>query len=402
MSSEPSLSRSGRRLALPKYCRHRKPGQQADRAYVTLDGRQIYLGLYGSPESHTEYDRLIAEYLANGRKLLVRETRTVSINELLLDYLAFAEEYYQTEGVRTHEYDEVRYAVRELARLYGLTGANAFGPAELKTIQKTLIDQGLSRTGVNRRISRICRFFRWAVENGRVDPMVHYALKQVPGLKRGRTVAPETEPIRPVDRTRVDAVEAHLSRQVWAMVQLQLFSGMRPGEVCRICAGEIDRSGAVWIYRPGRHKTYHHGHSRSIYFGPKAQVVLTPWLDREPDAYLFSPIEAERDRKAQLRAARKSKVQPSQQNRRKSNPKRKPRPCYDTATYYRAIQRACDVAGVERWHPNQLRHTAATEIRKRHGIELASILLGHREVGVTQIYAERDENRAIEVAAEFG
>ena len=52
--------------------------------------------------------------------------------------------------------------------------------------------------------------------------------------------------------------------------------------------------------------------------------------------------------------------------------------------------------------PNQLRHTAATEIRRLHGIEAASILLGHRGVTVTQVYAERDEARAVNVAAECG
>ena len=44
---------------LPKICR------RADRnlAYVTLRGRKIYLGKYGSPESYAEHERVIAEYL---------------------------------------------------------------------------------------------------------------------------------------------------------------------------------------------------------------------------------------------------------------------------------------------------------------------------------------------------
>ena len=45
----------------------------------------------------------------------------------------------------------------------------------------------------------------------------------------------------------------------------------------------LDRSGPVWVYTPRRHKTLHHGHTREIYLGPKAQAVLTPWLVRQAD-----------------------------------------------------------------------------------------------------------------------
>jgi integrase len=397
MPQKNSPSPSGRRPSTPKYCHHTPSGQ----AYVTLNGRQVYLGAHGSPESRAEYDRLVGEYLINGR-LTGAGDAGISVNELLVAYLHWARTYYPSEGKRTCEYDEIRLAIRELKRLYGLTPANEFGPLGLKAIQKALIDQKLTRQGVNRRTSRIVRAFKWGVQNELVAPMVHHALSQVPGLKRGRTTAPEAERTGPVDDERVDAVKPHVSRQVWAMIELQRLTGMRSGEVCQMRSGDIDRTGNVWVYSPLHHKTEHHGHSRSVYLGPKAQAVLQEWLKEKPEAFLFSPAEAEKERKAKLRAARKTKVQPSQKDRRKANPKMKPRDCYDTATYYRAIQRACDLAEVKRWHPHQLRHSAATVIRKRFGVEAASILLGHREVGVTQIYAERDEKRAIEVAGEIG
>jgi site-specific recombinase XerD len=43
-----------------------------------------------------------------------------------------------------------------------------------------------------------------------------------------------------------------------------------------------------------------------------------------------------------------------------------------------------------RWHPHQLRHNAATNLRREHGVELARIILGHANVLATQIYAEAD------------
>jgi integrase len=59
-------------------------------------------------------------------------------------------------------------------------------------------------------------------------------------------------------------------------------------------------------------------------------------------------------------------------------------------------------AGVPHWHPNQLRHTHATEVRRRFGLEAAQVMLGHARADVTQVYAERDLALATKVAAEMG
>jgi hypothetical protein len=47
----------------PKYRHHKASGQ----AIVHLNGKDIYLGPYNSPASHTLYDRLVAEWLVEGR-----------------------------------------------------------------------------------------------------------------------------------------------------------------------------------------------------------------------------------------------------------------------------------------------------------------------------------------------
>lgn len=79
---------------------------------------------------------------------------------------------------------------------------------------------------------------------------------------------------------------------MWAMIQLQRFTAMRPGEVTRLRMADIDASGSVWIYSPPRHKTAHRGHGRKIYLGPRAQAVLKPWMRTDLTAFLFSPKEA--------------------------------------------------------------------------------------------------------------
>jgi site-specific recombinase XerC len=55
-----------------------------------------------------------------------------------------------------------------------------------------------------------------------------------------------------------------------------------------------------------------------------------------------------------------------------------------------------------RWHPHQLRHNFATGVRREHGIEMAKIILGHRSVVETEIYAEADVRRATEIMGAIG
>jgi hypothetical protein len=90
----------------PSYRLH-KPTNQA---VVTLDGRDLYLGRSGSSESRAEYDRLVAEWLTNGRRLPVANSEggsDLTINEMLLAYLTFADSYLCQErqadqGTRGH------------------------------------------------------------------------------------------------------------------------------------------------------------------------------------------------------------------------------------------------------------------------------------------------------------
>jgi integrase len=205
------------------------------------------------------------------------------------------------------------------------------------------------------------------------------------------------------------------------MIELQRWTGMRPGEVTVMRGIDIDTSGAVWHYHPEGHKTEHHGHSRVVDLGPRAQQLIRPFLKADVGAYLFSPGEAEAERRTEQRRRRKTKVQPSQRDRRKNSPRWQPLEHYTTESYRRAIARGCDKANeaaqeakrlqgleidderlIPRWHPHQLRHSYATRIRKEHGLEAARVLLGHRSMAVTEVYAEVDRSRMAEIVAKSG
>jgi integrase len=193
---------------------------------------------------------------------------------------------------------------------------------------------------------------------------------------------------------------------------------------------DLDRASDVWKYRPESHKTQHHGKDRVIYMGPQAQGIMLRYLARDSKAYCFRPCDSEAKRQAARHAARKTPLSCGNKpgTNRRPKPKRAAGEHYSVNAYRRAIHRACDVAfphpdmgnakeselspaqllelrecrDDHRWAPNQLRHTAATEIRKTFGLEAAQIALGHSQANITQVYAERDMQKGIEVARRIG
>jgi integrase len=56
----------------------------------------------------------------------------------------------------------------------------------------------------------------------------------------------------------------------------------------------------------------------------------------------------------------------------------------------------------QHWHPHQLRHNAATFLRKEFGLETARIILGHRSSAITEVYAEQDQQKAMEAIVRVG
>jgi integrase len=379
---------------------------QSGQAIVTLrlpDGsrKDVLLGPYGSDASKAEYERVLAEWRATDARSVAPAGLTV--NELILAFWNHAESYYRNpDGTPTTELKEVRYSLRELKALYGHCAAADFGPLALKAVRQRMVEAGLSRKLINKRVDRIKRAFRWAAGEEMVPVTVYQGLRAVAGLVKGRCAARETEPVQPVPEAFMDAVRPYVTRHVGGMIELQRLTGMRPGEACAMRACDLDTTGRVWLYRPPRHKTAWRGKERVIPLGPRAQAVVREFLTARTQDYLFSPRRAREERFAALRAARKTKVQPSQVSRRKARPQKVPGEYYTVARYGQAVAKACVKAGVPHWHPNQLRHAYATEVRRRYGLEAAQVALGHAQANVTQVYAERDLALALKVAAEVG
>lgn len=416
-----------RKPQIPAYRLHKASGL----ARVILDGKHVYLGPFGSPESQVAYGKLIAERFGN----LVADLPPspvgdkypdITINELLVRYLDHAARYYSGAGEPTKEYGAMEDAITPLRTLFSHLPAREFGPLRLKAIQTHLVDQRKRcRSQINKQLQRIRRVFGWAVGEELIPPAVYEGLKRVPSLRRGKTEAREAPPVKPVDDSIVEATLPYLSPQVATMVRVQRLTGARPSEIVKMRGMDIDMTGDVWLYRPESHKNTWRDRDRVIAIGPLAQKALQPFLHREPTNYLFSPAEAVRwqaeQRAINRKPNRKHPVYPCElraRQRRKERRERSHKPSryqarYDVDSYRRAIQYGVAKANRERiksdakasrlpsWFPYQLRHTAGTALRKQFGAEAVAIGLGNSP-DLIEVYAERDLDRLRQLARATG
>jgi len=142
----------------------------------------------------------------------------------------------------------------------------------------------------------------------------------------------------------------NLSRQVSALVDLQMLTGARGGELFKTRPIDVDMTEdhrGVWTIALGDHKTAHHGHRRVIVLGPSAQAVIKPFMTSRPlDSYLFSLAVADRERRDARAAARRTPrcCGNIPGSNRVANPRKQPGNHYESGSYRRAVAYACDQA----------------------------------------------------------
>ena len=294
-------------------------------------------------------------------------------------------------------------AIQALKGEFGHTTAKDFGPLLLKRYRQGLIERGLCRRYVNDLVGVVKKMFKWGASEELVPIQTCQALYSVAGLRRGRSEARENPPVKPVSEDMVFAIEPHVSPKLWAMVQLQLLTGMRPAEVKIMRTIDINMSGDVWEYRPAGHKTEHFGHEKVVMLGPQAQEVIRPWLSTDLEAYIFParagrPYSRDAYRQAIYRGCDRAFPLPAELGPAEGESERKwkARLSADQREQVKAWRRE------HRWHPHQLKHTMGTAVRRKYGVEAVKVVLGHRDIKTSEIYAERDLQRAAEIMAKIG
>jgi integrase/recombinase XerC len=148
--------------------------------------------------------------------------------------------------------------------------------------------------------------------------------------------------------TKLPVYEYRLRLQ--AMVAVQVTSGLRVAELCRLFQSDVDTQGR-WATVVGKGDK-----ERRVRFGRVAQDLLEEWQSVWLDEPLFCGIA--------------------------------PR------SYYRQLQEAARWAELEDVHPHTLRHTFAT-MAVDSGIPVADVqqMLGHSQVATTMKYVHRAPER---------
>ena len=354
---------------VPSYGLHKPTGQA--RCYI--NGKTHYLGKYGSEESRIRFGELVGKLIGGQTIDPIARTKVgsttcghdpgPSVGELCLVFLRHAETHYLKDGKQTSEVFILKSVIRPLNELYGMLPAKDFGPLALKAVRAKMVELGWCRPVINAAMSRIRRIFKHAIANELVDSAILDRLKCVAPLLAGRTEAHDNAPRTAVDDGSIEIVRNLVRPLVRDLIDVQRLTGARSGELLMMTMVMLNRAGEVWSAELTDNKCRHHGKTRTLHFGPQAQLILTKYLSADPDKRLFKMTGA---------------------------------------AYRRAITRACEKLGIERWVPHQLRHTNADVVREEFGLEHTQAVLGHSKANMSEHYAKASRAKAVEVARKIG
>ncbi len=236
---------------------------------------------------------------------------------------------------------------------------------DLRTVRRYLAHlstQGYARKTVARKATSLRRYFRWAERTGRVaaDPTVGAMTpsreRHLPRVLRSE----ELEALLDEPRAAVADDDRPRRQRDMAVLELLYGSGLRVGEVCAIRLGDID-----WEQR----RLTVHGKGakqRIVPLSEPAATALAEWL-ADGRAEMADPSAAGDAAFVNLRG----------------------RPLNT-----QAVRRLVNRRASAQTNPHSLRHTFATHLLDG-GADLRQVqeLLGHADLGSTQIYTHVSRDR---------
>lgn len=425
------------RRSFPNY--PNKP-HSSGQARIKVRGQTIYLGPFRSKASYLRYQEELDKWNREPEPAAARAARSApikTVGHLVARFLVEgAKDYRKTDGTMKREWTAFVPAVRPLLVLHGKTRVEDFRSKALRQVQDAMasgswrdreqraaleargLPLGWCKRVCDRHLVRIRTIWRWAEREELIPEGRWHNLCTVRSIDPARVRV--TGDVPPVPESDLAKTLPELGGIVRAAVELQLLTGGRPSEILGLRPGDFQRrdqvelgegfvldTRGIWLVELAQHKTAHHQHRRFLFFGPKAQAVLQPYMEgRDESAPLFSPREAATTflQQAEKNATRrKGSRAPKRRGRRvRFQRGRKPGECYRIDSYGRAIKAACRRAGVPAWTPYRLRHNAAFRLVKQFGWDVARIILGHRSVTVTRKYSPDDLEKAAEVVRKTG
>jgi integrase len=313
------------------------------------------------------------------------------VAELCVAFMGHARGHYVLPGgYPSGTYREYARLLGAVAGRWGARPADEFDAALLRQLRDGWVADGLSARTVNTYVVKIRHVWAWALEQA--PPLVRP--ETLLGLRlRGvdERTAPGPKAIAAVPEAHFLAAVGELPPPLADAARLQWLCGCRPGEALACRAGEVRTDGAAefrgrrvqappgcWVFQPSWHKTRRRGKFLAYVLGPRARTLLAPKLEGlPPDAYLFpAPTRASTGARFWGR--------------------------YRVESYGHALERACLLAGVPHFAPNQIRHAFLTRADAGFGLQDASAAVGHNSPDMTLIYVEKNLERAARVAGALG
>lgn len=330
---------------VPAYCYKDK-----DRGRIYWRGQTRDLpGKYKSAESWAAYHELCSIVEATGELPKKKsdpksesECRTMAhLGRLYLE--AMREKFGEGSGEPVCR----GYAIRACNKLYGSLPIEQFLPPQLKAVRDSLIKEGCVRRTVNKRARQLVKLIQWSVEEGYSHPDQWSRLKAVDPIGAGQFGAIDRPKIGPVPDSQFERTLKLVKPKAAAALQVLAITGMRTGELLKMRPCEVDKSGRHWLYLIEEHKTSKKTGAGIIVIPEPAVEILCAWMPRDYTQRWFP----------------------------------------HGASWLRlAVARACDNAGIPRWHPHQLRHRFATNAAKVLDKQERQALLRHHDPRMTDLY----------------
>lgn len=315
----------------------------------------------------------------------MQKIQDITIREVMSMYFTDRAIYFDNGNGPTRYLQNIKSGLKPVLEEMGSAKLKDLDAPTLAGLRDQWVQEGrIARSTINRRLQFVTKLIKWCIERGYSTPEQLIGISTVERIKRGRYGARDTEPVGPACPDAVRLVMQEVPESIRAMMELIELTGMRPGEARRMKLSELERvkhnGESVFKYTPSRHKTSHLGKRRRIFIAGRARQIIieristlakSTLFEEDSEGYLFSP----------------------------DGDGAKP---YQESSVPQAIRRARKRAGVDRWTPNQLRHTYATETRsKGYQLELIADLLGHADPRTTLIYAEPDDGAALDAAVKL-
>lgn len=235
------------------------------------------------------------------------------------------------------------------------------------------IKDGVSATTCNNELRAMSSFFEWMREEE--------IIRRNPVVKAGKIKHQKTKKYA---FTEEDIERMRAKLRTWrekAMFEMLLSTGCRVSELTMIRIDDINEDGSVEIL--GKGQKY-----RKVYINARARVAVENYLGERKDEnpFLFA--------KSTMSFKSASNFGPAKTALWYKYPKLvSPDQPTTNSTIEHLIREIGGRADVENAHPHRFRRTCATMALKRGmSLELVSKMLGHENVGTTQIYLDLNDD----------